>query len=192
MHWLIATETDPEAGFTAARQAARDREIEAVAERYAFADVHRLGVASTRLDVEPLGDLIGAVGEVFRAIQPEIVYVPFRDDAHSDHRIVFDAVQACCKSFRTPQLREVLAYETLSETGYHLAPGAAAFRPTLYVDVDSHLDEKVDIMRLYESELGSHPFPRSELAIRALAVLRGAECGCEAAEAFMVLKQIRL
>lgn len=191
VHWLIATETDPGAGFSSERQAAREEEIQVVAERYAFASVHRLGVASTRLDTVPLGDLVQAVGNVFRTVRPEVVYVPFREDAHSDHRVVFDAVQACCKSFRSPHLREVLAYETLSETGYSLAPGIAAFRPTLYVDVTAFLNEKIEIMRLYESELGTHPFPRSEQAIRALAMLRGAECGCEAAEGFMILKQIR-
>lgn len=191
VHWLIATETDPRAGFTLERQAAREQEIQAVAARYAFTGIHRLGVASTRLDANPLGDLVEAVMGIFRTVHPEVVYVPYRDDAHSDHRVVFDAVQACCKSFRSPQLCEVLAYETVSETGYSLAPGAAAFRPTLYVDVTPFIDEKIDIMRVYSSEIGPHPFPRSEQTIRALATLRGAECGCEAAEGFLILKKIR-
>jgi LmbE family N-acetylglucosaminyl deacetylase len=191
VHWLIATETDPSAGFTPERPVEREQEIQSVSARYAFTGVHRLGVASTRLDVEPLGDLVEGVMGVFQKVHPEVVYVPYRDDVHSDHRVVFEAVQACCKSFRSPQLREVLAYETLSETGFSLAPGAAAFRPTLYVDVTPYLDEKIDIMRVYSSELGTHPFPRSERTIRALATLRGAECGCEAAEGFLVLKQIR-
>lgn len=45
-------------------------------------------------------------------------------------------------------------------------------------------------MKIYSSEFGTFPFPRSEQAIRALATLRGATAGCLAAEAFMLLKEI--
>ena len=45
-------------------------------------------------------------------------------------------------------------------------------------------------MKIFKSEIGEHPFPRSEKNIRALAVLRGATCGCEYAESFMLLKEI--
>ena len=47
-------------------------------------------------------------------------------------------------------------------------------------------------MNVYENEVGEHPFPRSERNIRALATLRGATCGCEYAESFMLLKEILL
>lgn len=45
-------------------------------------------------------------------------------------------------------------------------------------------------MRIYESELGDHPFPRSERNLKALAIFRGATAGCEYAESFMLLKEI--
>jgi hypothetical protein len=35
-----------------------------------------------------------------------------------------------------------------------------------------------------------HPFPRSETALRALAVLHGTVAGCPAAEAFLLLREI--
>jgi len=46
-------------------------------------------------------------------------------------------------------------------------------------------------MKVFESELGEHPFPRSEINIRALGTLRGATCGCDYAESFVLLKEIR-
>ena len=45
-------------------------------------------------------------------------------------------------------------------------------------------------MNIYESEIGKHPFPRSERNIRALATYRGATSGCDYAESFMLLKEI--
>ena len=45
-------------------------------------------------------------------------------------------------------------------------------------------------MEIYESELGEHPFPRSQRNIEALATFRGASVGVEYAEAFQLLKFI--
>ena len=42
--------------------------------------------------------------------------------------------------------------------------------------------KKLEIMKIYESELGEHPFPRSLRNIEALAVFRGASVGVEYAE----------
>lgn len=54
----------------------------------------------------------------------------------------------------------------------------------MYVDISEYLNYKIDIMKIYASELGEHSFPKSEKALRALATLRGSQSGYEAAEAF--------
>ena len=46
-------------------------------------------------------------------------------------------------------------------------------------------------MKMYAGEMGEHPFPRSASNIRALATLRGARSGKQAAEAFMILQEIQ-
>ena len=191
VHWLICTEMDPVAGYSEAQRRARDAEIGQVAELYGFAAVHRLGYPTTRLDTLPLAEVIENTAAVFAEVRPDIAYLPFRDDIHGDHRIAFDAAAACCKAFRNPDLREVLVYETLSETGINPAPGAAAFRPNHYVDITDHIEDKLRALRCFAGELDAFPFPRSEEAVRALAALRGSECGRAAAEAFMVVRQTR-
>ena len=45
--------------------------------------------------------------------------------------------------------------------------------------------------KIFESEIAEHPFPRNERNLRALATLRGATCGCEYAESFVLLKEIQ-
>ena len=52
------------------------------------------------------------------------------------------------------------------------------------------MDKKNEIMRIYESELGVHPFPRSIRNIKALSTFRGAMIGTEYAEAFQLLLSI--
>jgi len=52
------------------------------------------------------------------------------------------------------------------------------------------MDKKIEIMKTYESEMGIHPFPRSERNIRALATYRGATSGCDYAESFTLIKEI--
>ena len=44
-------------------------------------------------------------------------------------------------------------------------------------------------MKIYDSEIGEHPFPRSIENIKALAHFRGASSGYEFAEAFQLLKE---
>jgi LmbE family N-acetylglucosaminyl deacetylase len=191
VHWLIVTEMMEAQGFPEDRIAARNAEIDIVASTYRFAGVHRTVLPTTRLDAIPMGDLIGALSKVFRAVCPDTVYLPYRNDVHSDHAAVFDAAVACCKSFRLSFVKRVYAYETLSETEFGLRPDDFGFRPNLFVDIEDRLERKLQILSLYSGEIGAFPFPRSEECVRAQAILRGSQAGTRAAEAFMVLKEIR-
>lgn len=190
VHWLVVTEPSVDASSHGATSPQGDTLLDVVGRAYGFAGLHRLRLPDARLDSLPLIDLIAQIGEVVRAIDPSTVYLPHPGDAHGDHRVVFEASVPCMKWFRYPSVRRVLAYETPSETGFGLDPGRQAFRPNVYRDITVELERKLDILRLYgPAEIGAHPFPRSEAGIRALATIRGAECGCAAAEAFMLLRE---
>jgi LmbE family N-acetylglucosaminyl deacetylase len=186
--WVIATDM-PVALYGEQRVRARQDEIKKVTEKYRFDSVHPLGYPAAQLDKAPLGDLIQGFSSVIQNLKPEILYVPFGSDVHSDHRIVFDAVTACGKWFRYPSVRKILAYETLSETDFALRPDIAPFRPNVYTDISSWLDAKIEIMKIYVGEMGEFPFPRSETAMRAQAMLRGAQSGYRAAEAFSLIRE---
>ncbi|WP_263841477.1 PIG-L deacetylase family protein [Salinibacter sp.] len=187
VYWLIVTQISEALGFSEEKVKRRKHEIREVATTYGVENTIDLGFPTTRLDAQPISMLVDAIGEVFHEFEPEQVYVPYRNDIHTDHAAVFDAVASCTKWFRYPSVRRVLAYETLSETEFAMDPDARGFSPNVFVDIEGFVDEKIDIMRLYESEIGTHPFPRSESAIRSLATLRGTTSGFEAAEAFILL-----
>lgn len=190
INWLILTAITEDIGYTPEKIMERSIEIQKVSEAYGFSSLNQCGFPTTRLDVIPKSDIIGKVSEIFREVNPSIVYLPYRGDVHTDHHVVFDAVSSCLKWFRYPSVKRVLAYETLSETDAALNPDTNAFRPNVFIDISSFLEMKIDIMRIYGSELVDFPFPRSEYALRALASLRGAASGFKAAEAFMLLKEI--
>ena len=191
VHWLIISGITEALGFSAARVASRDQEIHEVARAYGFERVHRAELPTTRLDTLPKSEIVGAIAAVVAAAQPHTLYVPYRNDVHSDHAAVFDAAVSCGKSFRYPCVRQIYAYETLSETEFGLRPDDAGFRPNLFVDIAPWVETKIKIMQMYAGEMGDFPFPRSAECMRAQAMLRGSQAGVMAAEAFMILKEIR-
>lgn len=181
--WVLVTEV---ANGVGPSPAVRDAEIEKVRAGLGIPTESfvRLGHETTRLDTLAVSTLVEELSNAVERLQPTEVLVPHPEDVHSDHRVVARAAIAATKWFREEGVLRVLAYETLSETGIG---GTSAFRPDIHVDVSPWLDEKIDLLRNYPSELGTFPFPRSEQAVRALAALRGANAGFAAAEAFQIL-----
>ena len=191
LHWVIMTTITIESGYTQGQIDDRKRVISKVAKAYGFESVFQAGFATTTLDDLPIKSLIEYVSTVFNKVKPDTVYLPFNGDVHTDHRYVFDAVSACVKPFRYPFIRSVLAYQTLSETGYNLQPEKTGFNPNVWVDISDSLEQKINIMRMYSGEMGKHPFPRSEKSLRAQATLEGARAGRHFAEGFILLQEIR-
>ena len=74
-------------------------------------------------------------------------------------------------------------YETPSETEFNLIEDRT-FRPNVFVDISNYLDDKIKTMKIFKSEMGKFPFPRSEKTMRSLAAFRGSQSGFDAAEAF--------
>lgn len=187
--WLIVTAMGKASGHSTTMQSTRHREIVQVAKSYGFRRVFQLGLPSARLDVLPRSVLVQKIAAVFKAEAPDVVYLPFDGDAHSDHRLTFNAAVAATKWFRQKSIERVLCYETPSETGFGL--GAADFRPNVFVDIEKQLSRKLAIAGLYKSELGDFPFPRSLKALEVLAAHRGSFSGRRAAEAFELRREFR-
>jgi N-acetylglucosamine malate deacetylase 1 len=188
--WLIVTGISEKSGWALERVQKRDAEIEQITKLMGFSKVFNLRLPTARLDMLSMGDLIDQFSVVFKSFRPEQVFVPSRSDAHTNHRLVFDAAAACTKWFRNASVRRVLAYETVSETGYGLG-AELGFQPNYFVDITDFLERKLEIMTVYESEMSGFPFPRSLEAVRALATVRGAASGFVAAEAFQLLRERR-
>ena len=190
INWIIVTNVFENQGFTHEKVHSRQKEIDIVSKLYSFDNVYKLDYPTMKLDSTIFFDLIDKISRIFLKIHPEVIYVMNRSDAHSDHRIVFDAVLSCTKSFRYPFIKKVLMYECLSETEFAPNLPEKVFQPNYFVDISQYFHNKINIMKIFDSELGIHPFPRSEKNIEALAIYRGASVGVEYAEAFQLIKFI--
>lgn len=190
VYWLIVTNVFEEHGFSKERVESRQEEIREVEKSLGISKTYLLNYPTMTLSSSSLIKMVPEISDVFSEVQPEIIYSLNRSDAHSDHRVIFDAVMACTKSFRYPYIRKVLMYECISETEFAPALAEKVFLPNYFVDITDFLDTKLDIMKIFESELGEHPFPRSLNNIKALAHFRGASVGVKYAEAFQLLKYI--
>ena len=187
--WLIMTKISVEAGWSSEKVLKRQQEITQISELFGFDSVFELGYTATQLDQIPMSELISAVTSVIKSFTPNEIFVPHSSDIHSDHRVTFEAVASSTKWFRSPSIKRVLAYETLSETDFGLGPNIG-FQPNVYMNIEGHLEKKLRAMGIYSSEVEEFPFPRSNKAISALAILRGASSGFKEAEAFELLREI--
>lgn len=190
VHWVIVTAATGPEWDDAYRRVQREQ-VEAVGAAYPVASRTWLGLPSTRLDALPLADLIDRLRTVVREVRPEVVYLPNRSDAHSDHRIVSTAAMAVLKSFYLGDLgvRRVLAFESPSETDAAPALAEGAFVPNVFVDIGATFARKLEIFGLFASEVHAGFGPRGLSAVEALARHRGATIGVEYAEAFMLLHE---
>lgn len=191
VYWMIITSIKGAEGYTPEKIEEREVQIKKVADTFQFKETLQLGFPTSTLDTIPMAEIIQSISAVFHAVEPEIVYLPFRDDAHSDHRISYDCSIACTKPFRYPFVKSVRVYQTLSETVFGEQSSQTSFKPNIFIDISKFLDQKIEIMKIYSGELLQHPFPRSEVSIKSLAHLWGSTINKEYAEAFISIREIK-
>ena len=193
IYWLLLTgpTLDHPSHFTQEHINARAERVNRVAAAYGYDSLNYLALPTQLLHTLDLRDIIQKISEVMKRIQPNIIYTMFANDVHSDHRVAFDAVYSCTKSFRYPFIERIYMMETLSETEFALATPARTFLPNVYVDITKYIDKKLEIMELYDTEIMQAPYPRSLSSIKALARVRGSRAGVMYAEAFQLLYEKR-
>ena len=184
--WLLATSPTPKNGFPVEFARQREQDIRTVKERYGFSFVEILDFPPGGIAETPRKKLVEELSRMIEIFKPHTVFLPFEGDVHSDHRAIFESCQSALKTFRAPDVERILCYETISESDQSFRP---SFIPNVFVNISDFLEEKIDIMNTYSSEIAHFPFPRSREAIEALAHLRGAQAGFAAAEAFMLMRE---
>ena len=100
LYWVIVTGISEEAGWSDEAVKKRDVEIDVAAGKYGFKEVFHFHLAATKIDILPLSDLIEKIADVYKKVEPEIIYIPFTHDVHTDHQLVAKALQSTFKWFR--------------------------------------------------------------------------------------------
>lgn len=150
-----------------------------------------LDFPAVMLETVPRHELNAKIADVIAKIQPDEVYIPHRGDMQIDHQMVADAAMVGLRPKYAHVVKRIYAYETLSETGWNIPNVQNEFIPTVYEDITDTLDKKIKAMGIYRSQLAEFPNARSIGAIESLAKYRGAMVNVMAAEAFMLVREIR-
>lgn len=123
---------------------------------------------------------------LLQKFKPEVVFTHHVGDVNVDHRRLHEAVVTACRPQRDSFVNTLLSFEVPSSTEWQLPGSAPIFAPNWFVDISKTLGRKLDALEAYYAELRQWPHPRSREGVRYLAHWRGATVGVDAAEAFML------
>ena len=160
-------------------------------ERLGFREPILEDFPNIRFNTVPHVELVQAIERVILDIKPARIFTHSPGDLNDDHGQVAKACLAAARlsQRRTdlPGLRGVYLMEIPSATDWSFAGTAPTFVPDTFIEVGATIDRKIDALSCYRDVMRPYPHPRSEEAIRALAVSRGAQAGLNYAEAFQAV-----
>lgn len=176
-------------------------------------DVFFSHLKEDRLD-QSLSEVIVPIEMHIAMLRPSLVLMPHKGDVNQDHRAAFEAGIVATRtlgnwedkypeeelvgpvssymnhdrSARRYNVQKVMSYEVHSTT--EQAPPGWGFDPNVFVDITDTLSLKLRAMACYTSEVEKFPFPRSLEGIKVAAKFRGMACSFDAAEAFVLKREI--
>ena len=129
--------------------------------------------------------------EVIKEVQPDIVFIPHWGDMQKDHQIIADACMVVLRPKYEPRVKRIYSYETMSETAWNAPNVQNEFIPNVFVDITDTIDKKIEALGFFETQISPFPDARSLESVEALAKYRGALMHFKAAEAFMLIREIK-
>ncbi|MBX7483376.1 PIG-L deacetylase family protein [Qipengyuania qiaonensis] len=153
-------------------------------------DTRLLNLPAAELDTIPARECNAPFAELVDALRPDTLLLPFVGDIHLDHQLTFLAAMVAARPRHAAAPRQILCYETVSETNWYAAPTTPAFVPDVFVDISRTLERKLEAFAAFASQVRPFPDERSPETLRALAAVRGSTVHLPAAEAFMHVRSI--
>ena len=119
----------------------------------------------------------------------EAIITHHPSDTNNDHVQTAYAVQAASRLFQRreniPSLKQLLYMEVPSSTEWSFDSSANRFTPNYFVEVGKEgIECQLKALSAYKGVMRPYPHPRSKEALEGLAAYRGAQAGCNYAEAF--------
>ena len=136
-------------------------------------------------------DFNKAIFDVIAMSKAEEVYIPFWGDMQKDHQMVTDACMVALRAKYNHPVRRIYAYETLSETGINYPSENNSFIPNVFEDITEYLSDKLIAFDFFKTQINEFPDLRSLESVEALAKYRGATVNVKAAEAFMLIREMK-
>ena len=150
-----------------------------------------LDFPAPKLDSIPAYQLSIRLASIVGDKKIDTMYIPHRGDIHKDHRITYEAALVAGRPINNSPVKQILAYETLSDTEWAPPFGDDAFIPTIFENIEGQLEKKLEAFRCFSTQIKEFPHPRSLKTIEILSNLRGATVGLSNVESFMLIREIR-
>ncbi|MDR0405005.1 MAG: PIG-L family deacetylase [Oscillospiraceae bacterium] len=140
------------------------------------------------LDTVPMFEIINKIDEIIQKFNPEVVAIPF-PSFNQDHKIVYQCSTAVLRSRRTNVRTQpfVIIYE-YPQINWIIDD--KTFMPNCYIDISSVIEEKVEMLKYFSSQINDAKYAISINGMVNTARYRGNEISVEAAEAYMIKRLI--
>ena len=152
--------------------------------------IELLDYPDNRMDSVALLEIVKSIEQHIEKRKPEVVVTHHFGDLNVDHQVTHQAVMVASRPQPDHSCKRILSFEEPSATEWQSPTVDSPFVPNWFEDISETLELKIKALEAYESEMRAWPHPRSLKAIEHLARWRGASVGCEAAEAFILIREI--
>jgi LmbE family N-acetylglucosaminyl deacetylase len=148
-----------------------------------------------RLNTVPHLELVQFIESAMVEAGAATLFTHHPRDLNDDHGHVARACQAAARLAQrradVAPLAQLLLMETQSSTEWSFPDGRAAFDPDTFAPAAPELvEKKIEALACYRGVMRPAPHPRSAELVRALAALRGSQCGARYAEAFVTAHRV--
>lgn len=142
-----------------------------------------------KMNTIPHLDLVQFIESAIKDWQADALFTHHPSDVNIDHQETSRAAVAACRLFQrtddVPILRLFAYMEIPSSTEWSLNVAENRFQPNFFVEIGKKgVDTKIEALKAYNGVMRPFPHPRSLEALTGLAASRGAQAGCDYAEAF--------
>jgi len=150
-----------------------------------------LGLPDNRMDSMNILDITKLIEKEINDLKPDTIVTHHAWDLNIDHRITHEAVITACRPQPNHCVKKILSFEVASSTEWQVVGINTTFQPNWFEDVSTTASQKISALGFYKSEMRSWPHARSIENLENLLRWRGSSIGCEAAEAFMLIRKIQ-
>lgn len=141
-------------------------------------------------DTIPFLTIVKIVERVMQWHRPATVYTNCPGDLNIDHQLTAKAVMTAVRPGGHFSVNQLFYVETPSSTDWGEPAAGQGFTPNWFQDISPFLEQKMQALDIYSGELREDPHPQSAEGLKDRARQWGRLSGCNAAEAFQLVRQI--
>lgn len=155
----------------------------------------RLGVSITKvlfpekdmnLSTIPELEIVTMLDNVLNECEYDECYIP-EPNHNLDHRITYESAMAAMRPGARKYPSMVATYESTNSGWWD----RSTIHGQLYINITSVIENKVNALEAYKSQLHPFPHPISIDSVKKLAAFRGMECGVDYAELFKIVRMVK-